>query len=363
MKDETQNIKQVNHSISYRVILKTLYKYKKLYYKALSITFVFGCVYTLSLPNYYTCEVMLAPELGTINKSSLSSLASSLGLGMASMAIGSDAVSPLLYPDLMNSVDFKTSLFPIKIQCDTKGDDKPIQMTYYDYLLKEQKSPWWSEGIRFVTEGIGDILGAKKNEVSKPVNPFRLTKKQDQLIKSLNRKIVCDVDKKTLVITIDVTDQDPLVCATMADSVKTRLQDFITDYRTKKARVDYDYYQKLYEEAKYRYHAARHQYAVFADANQEAYLETVRQKMSELENEMQLQFNIYQQVVAQRQAAEAKVQQETPAFTTLQSATVPVKKSGPGRSKIVLMLLFLAFIAITARVLHKEGKLLPLMGL
>ena len=58
-----------------------------------------------------------------------------------------------------------------------------------------------------------------------------------------------------------------------------------------------------------------------------------------------------------------KVKQETPAFTTLQSATVPVRKSGPARAKICLIFLFLAFHCTTAYILYKEDDLKPLLGL
>ena len=78
---------------------------------------------------------------------------------------------------------------------------------------------------------------------------------------------------------------------------------------------------------------------------------------------MQLQYNIYTQVAAQLQASEAKVQEDTPAFTTLQSATVPVRKAGPSRSKGVLSFVFLVFLGITVWILHKENQLKPLLGL
>jgi uncharacterized protein involved in exopolysaccharide biosynthesis len=78
---------------------------------------------------------------------------------------------------------------------------------------------------------------------------------------------------------------------------------------------------------------------------------------------MQLRQNIYQQVVAQLQQAEMKVQEETPAFTTLQSATVPTTKSGPARVKMCLIFVFLAFFGTTAWVFYKEGDLKPLLGL
>jgi uncharacterized protein involved in exopolysaccharide biosynthesis len=58
-----------------------------------------------------------------------------------------------------------------------------------------------------------------------------------------------------------------------------------------------------------------------------------------------------------------KVQEETPAFTTIQNATVPVLKAGPSRAKIVLAFLFLAFFATVVWCFHKEGDLKPLLGL
>ena len=99
------------------------------------------------------------------------------------------------------------------------------------------------------------------------------------------------------------------------------------------------------------------------DANHDVILNTVRQKQTDLENEMQLQYNAYSQTATQRLAAEAKVQEETPAFTTLQSATVPVRKAGPHRAKSALTYLFLAFIGTSAWILYKEGDLKQLLGL
>lgn len=76
-------------------------------------------------------------------------------------------------------------------------------------------------------------------------------------------------------MTIEVQDQDPLVCATLADSIKEHLQTFITEYRTKKARIDLEYYEKLTKEAKASYDKAREKYAAFSDATTNAALRSV----------------------------------------------------------------------------------------
>jgi hypothetical protein len=359
---ENEYIQQEESSIDFGAIWSAVTKRKKLYYKVLPIAFVLACIYALGIPNYYNCTVMLAPELsGSSRSSSLSAIASQFGIGgLGSAANGADAVGPQLYPDLMNSVDFKASLFNIPVH---KKDSTRI-MSYYDYIAKEQKSPWWSAVISAPFKALGALLGSEKDTIDQhKVDPFMLTKEQAQIVQIIDKKVVCDVDKKTMVITIDVTDQDPLICAVMADSVQKRLQAFITDYRTKKARVDLEYTRKLYNEAKVRYTKARQLYASYSDANQDIILESVKSKLTDLENEMQLQFNTYSAISQQLQMAEAKVQQETPAFTTLQSATVPVKKAGPSRAKMVLIFLFLAFLGTTVYILHKENQLKPLLGL
>ena len=365
--ENSQMIEQEERSVDYSKIFQDLKKYKKLYYKVLIITFFVIAFITLSIPNYYSCEVKLSPEINSSvsSKTSLLSLASSFGvnLGNVSGGMGSEALFPTIYPDLINSTDFKVSLFPVSVTIEGDKDkgEEDRTMSYYDYLENEQKKPWWSAAIGGTVKWLVSLIIEEEEE--KPLNPFRLTKEQALIVKSLEKKIVCDVDKKTMVITINVKDQNPLICATMADTVKNRLQNFITDYRTSKSRVDLEYYRKLTQESKARYEKARQKYAEFMDTNQDIILQTVRQKQTDLENEMQLQYNAYQQMASNLIAAEARVQQDTPAFTTLQSATVPVKKAGPKRTVICLFFLFLAFCCTSAWVLNKENDLKPLLGL
>lgn len=351
--NKNQELLEEESSIDFGKIFKDLLKHKTLYYKVLPVAFILAAIYALSLPNYYSCQVKLAPELGAGAKTggSLASLASSFGVNLGGAQQGADAINPTLYPDLMNSVDFKTSLFEVVVK--RKDDQKTF--TYYDYMENEQKLPWWSAAMR-------GLFGKKESE-SKTINPFELTKDQTAIVKAINKNVSCDVDKKTFVITINVTDQDPLICATLADSVKTRLQKFITDYRTSKARVDLEYNQKLYGEARAKYEQARDAYARFSDSHRDVSSQSAQTKLADLQNEMNLQQQIYQQVVAQLQQAEMKVQQETPAFTTLQSATVPVLKAGPKRSQMCLIFLFLAFLGTTGWILYKENDLKPLLGL
>ena len=337
-------------SIDFKAIFAALCKHKLLYIIILPLSLIIGVIYAKSLPKYYQCQVTLAPELGggATGGGSLSSLASSMGYKVGGSKADADAITPTLYPDLMNSVDFKTSLFDVKVH---RMDSSRV-MTYYDYLLYYQKTPWWSK-----------IFSGKDTIRREKVNTFMLTKKQTAIASVIKNNVVCDVDDKTGVITINVTDQDPLIAATMADSVQARLQTFITKYRTNKACNDLENTKKLCMEAKRRYEHARQLYGVFSDANQEVILESVRSKQEDLENDMQLQFNNYNALASSLQAAYAKVQAVTPVFTTLQSATVPIKKAGPKGSQIVIIFFFIGILAPTVYALYKEGEFNKLFGM
>lgn len=75
---------------------------------------IVGLVVAFSIPKEFATSVKLAPE-ATDSKSgggSLGALASMAGFSMGASG-GADAVYPQLYPDVVGSVPFTTSLFDV----------------------------------------------------------------------------------------------------------------------------------------------------------------------------------------------------------------------------------------------------------
>ena len=331
-------------AIDYRLVIKKILERKKLFMKTLPVTFVLGCIYTLSIPRFYTTEIKLAPEVENgVAGGALSSIASSFGFDLSEMQT-SDAITPLLYTELMEDNGFVAKMFKIHVV----SKDGEIDTDYYDYLRHHQKSEWWNLAIGWLAE---QLRSKDAKGTGKEFDPYYLSKDDDGVMKKIEDDIRFKADKKTGVITISTKAQDPLICKTLADSVKQYLQDFITDYRTNKARVDYEYYRKLAADAKLEYEKKRQQYASFADASTRASLKSVELLLEDMENEMQLKWNAYSTINTQVQAAKAKVQERTPAFTVVKGAAVPVKHAGPKRMITVLLLLILAFIGTTVYIL------------
>ena len=107
-------------------------------------------------------------------------------------------------------------------------------------------------------------------------------------------------------------------------------------------------------ESKHEYEKARQLYGSYADANTDVVLASMRAKQDDLENDLQLKYNAYNTMVAQYQAAKAKVQERTPAFTIVKGAAVPIKAAKPKRMLFVLGMLVLAFFVTTFGIIRKE---------
>ena len=334
--------------IDLRVIFNKIWSRRKLFYKVLPVVLILSCIYIFSIPRYYTSDTKLAPELGnSMSGGTLGSIASSFGIDLGEMQT-SDAITPLLYPDLMEDNKFVAELFNIKVV----AEDGEINTTYYDYLDKKQKKAWWSYPISWI-KNLFKSKDTKKGGKGE-FNPYYLTRKQDGVVNAMRDNILLKVDKKTGVITISATAQDPLIAKSLADSVRVKLQTFITDYRTNKSRIDEQYYKKLVDEAKADYERARRIYGSYADANMDVTLESFRAEQTDLENDMQLKYNTYTTLMTQYQAAKAKVQERTPAFTILKGASVPIKPTGPKRMLFVAGMMLLTLFGTAFWIVRKD---------
>ena len=316
---------------------------RKLIFKACGIAVIVALVVAFSIPKEYATSVTLAPEVGGRSSSSnLGALAAMAGVNLRTSA-GEDALSPELYPDIVSSTPFLTSLFDVRVQ----DGEAEIDTTLYVYLKDYQRAPWWGVITSAPFRAIGWVSSLFKDEDEEQggtaeLNPFHLTQEESNIANALSGRIAVDVDKKTGVTTLTVTMQDPLISASLTDTIMHSLQNYITDYRTNKARHDLAYMEKLYKEARQEYMEAQEKYASFADTNLDLNRLIYRAEQERLQNEMNLAFQVYTQVAQQLQMAKAKVQEITPVYTVVQPATVPLSAAKPSKMLILVAFVFLA---------------------
>lgn len=314
---------------------------------------VIGLIIAFSIPKEYLATVKLAPEIKDGKSAgSLGALASMAGLSAGSSS--SDALNPDLYPEVVNSVPFITSLFDVRVPL---ADDDSVTMPVIQYLRTEISAPWWNVILGLPGKLIGLLKGSDEQSADHTLDNFRLTPQELGLVEALRGRISTTIDSKSSLVSINVTMQDPLVAAVLADTVMARLQEFVIDYRTTKARQDLKYIETLNEEAKATYYKAQQNYAAYLDRNQNLSLFSAQTTRDRLQNEAQLAFNLYNQTAQQVQTAQAKVQENTPVFAVVTPATVPVKAAKPRKAIILVGFIFLGFVLCSAWILMGE----PLM--
>ena len=355
--------KQNNHNdeeieIDLIGILRKIIGIRKTIYKAAGIGLVVGIIVAISIPKQYTVGVTLSPEMGNTKAGGLSGLAASfLGSGMA-INEGTDALNASLSADIVSSTPFLLELSTMKIPA-LEGETMTLNV-----YLDEESSPWWSYAIGLPGMVIGGVKSLFTEEESELVpsdkanlGTIELSKKESKKIESLKKKILASVDKKTSMTTVSVTLQNPKVAAVVADSVVRKLQEYIIDYRTSKAKEDCLYLERLFKERQQEYYDAQKKYADYMDSHDNIILQSVRAEQERLQNDMSLAYQVYSQVANQLQVARAKVQEEKPVFAVVEPAVIPLYPSGTSRKIYVLAFIFLSVCFVISWKLFGEDIL------
>lgn len=338
------------HYIDIKAFWQLIKRHKRIYVIGEILAATIGLVIGFSTPRIYQSTIKLAPEANNSSLGSFGSLSSLMGINMPNVA-GADAINPELYPDVKSSPDFLLGLYNIQVAT----VDGKVKTTFENYLKKYCKTTWWDAlRIKLLSKAKSDA----KNGGAKLKTPgiVNLSQSQYKFLMAVDGSISCDVDKKTGVITIGAIAQDPLVATIVADSVRSRLQDFITDYRTSKARNDVKYFEKCYADADREYKKAAQKYASYSDSHQDLSLESYQVENDNLENQMQTAFNIRSEYATKLELAKAKVLERTPVYTVIQAPIVPVKHLAPKRSRILALWLFIGFAICSIIAYRKSGK-------
>lgn len=337
-------------TIDWMALIRRIFAIRRKLYLAAAVGLVAGVIIALSIPKQYTVSVTLSPEMGS-GKS---------GGGLASMAAsflgggGSDspdALNATLAPDIVASTPFLLELFDARVRT-ANGKVDTTLVAYLD----EQSAPWWNTVLGLPGMAVGGIKSlfspAKEEPLTDTDSPaggsIELSEKEAGKLKSLRQSVLADVDKKTSITTLTVTLQDPKVTATVADSVVSKLQQYIIAYRTRKAKEDCRYLEQLYRERQAEYYEAQQRYANYVDANSNVVFQSTLAERERLQNDMSLAYQVYSQVAQQLQVARAKVQEEKPVFAVVEPAVVPREPSGTSRKVIVLGWIFLAVAGVAA---------------
>ena len=322
-------------------LAKSVWRKRAFILKVATAGAVVGLVVAFSIPREYTTTVKMAPE----------GVKTSAAGGMADLAAMA-GINLMLYPDSVSSTPFIVEMSQIPV----RGKEMPSPVSLYDYVDQELSAPWWSHVIGAPMRLIGWIFssGSEDDGTAEALNPYALSRRQSLVLNALQHRIAISVDKKTGVITATATMQDPLVAAQTADSMVGKLEAYMSEYRTEKAKRDLAFTQNLFDEARQQYYEAQQHYARAVDANRNIARQSAQVELDRLQNEQQLAFGVYSQLAQQLENAKIKVQEQMPCVTIIEPASVPVNRSNMGKPTILFIFVFLGLMAGTGYVVIKE---------
>ncbi len=318
---------------------------------------VLGFVAALTMKRTYSVSTVMVPQVGGSKSSSLSSLASLAGIDLGSSSSGAE-LSPLIYPQIVNSVTFRKELMYTPVHY-AKVDTAVSMFTYATEIAK----PTVMGTIKKYTIGLpGVILGAIRKEkpdivlpgggVDDTPKPIVLTKDEVKVLKTVSESVSLAVDKKEGYITLNVVGSEPIQTAELAMKAQQLLQEEITRFRVEKSESELEYIQARYDEIKKETENYQAHLAKITDKTQNITTTRDRIEHDRIQSKYNTSNAIYTELAKQLEQAKLQVKRDTPVLTIIQPVTVPDKPSN-SRAKTLIVWTFFGAVLGCGWVLAK----------
>lgn len=320
-------------------LARKLWDNKKFIIKVTLIGAVVGIVIAFSIPKEYKSTVVFTTNSNDAKTGNMGALASLAGINLSNMG-EYEVFPPELYPEVLNSTPFIQRLLDINV----RDENQETDTTLYAYLKNDQKRAWW----RYILEMpklLLDFFKPRDNTIDEfDKNSNLISDEKMKIIELLKSLFSVELENKTGLISINARAQSPCISALLADSITSYLQQYIIEERTRKAKMNLENSEILYEQSKSSYYDLQDKLASFIDKNQNISSAKYRIRQSKLENETNLAFSLYTQMAQQVQMNKIKVQDITPVFTIIQPAIEPSYPESPKKKIIVIASVFFSFI-------------------
>jgi hypothetical protein len=340
-------------------LARTLWEGRIIVGKLILLSLFIGFFVAILIPNEFTASSTMVPQISD-PKSKLSGLSGGLsGLsGLAAMAgislsttTGSE-LSPKTYSSIISSVPFQLELMKTPLNFE-KLDS---QITLYDYYTKIKKgNPFIKYTIGLPSLIIKTLKGEKKSKFSSASNPlYFLTEKQIEVQKIIEKQVAIFINETEGDVSIICSLPEAYAAAQLVQNTQAILQRYITEFKIEKAKVEQEFIQQRFDEAKKNYQAAQQQLAFFRDRNKNMSQAVAKTEEERLYGDYTLVTGVYSELAKKLEQAKIQVKEETPVFTIIKPVSVPTEKSRPNRPVILAISAFIGLVVGTVWVLGKD---------
>jgi LPS O-antigen subunit length determinant protein (WzzB/FepE family) len=354
--EENKNTTKGNEDeIDLIALARTLWEGRRTVIKTMFIFTVLGFIIAIFSPKEYTATTTMVPQVNnpSAKMGGLSSLASLAGFNL-DMNMGGNEISPMLYPQILSSISFQLEI----MNTNYRFEEIEEEVSLYDYYLNYYK-PGLFSALKKYTIGLpGVILKAMQGEEEEKIvksesETIRISKDQDEIRKKIGEKLSLNVNDKDGYITLSSNFHQAELSAQVAQEAQKQLQEYITQFRIEKATAQLEFIESRYNEKKHEFESAQRRLAAYRDANKNISSAIAQTELEKLENEYQLAFEVYSELAKQLEQAKIQVKEDTPVFSVIEEVSVPVEKSKPKRSLILLIWILLGVVIGTGLIFFK----------
>ena len=310
------------------------------------VAIIIGLMVALLSPEKYNASASLLPQAQKEQDlGGLGGLASMAGVNIGALSGGATGIQPTLYPKVINSYSFMDEL----IHQEFDFEDESRSLSLYEKRMKDSIPGLGSTIIKYTLRlpwTVKDAIMGGEPEVAKgPVNKdFDLTvlsKEELGIVEAVSESISSEVDDETGVVTVSAEMGEPVLTAQVTQKTVELLQEYIIQYKTRQVRENLEFIEARYQEKKKEFENARAEFFAYQDRHRNRVQERTDIRYQELEDAYNISSQIYQDLAKQREQAELNVKKETPAFSVIDPVKVPIERSSPRRSLIMVISVFL----------------------
>ena len=306
-------------------LLKTAWNGRK---QIIVISFVFvlaGVTSALLSATVYTSSTTFINSQGEPSSNSgLSGVASLVGINLGSISSGSEIPSTM-YPQIGESVEFKRDLLDSYI-------DEKEQIKLEDFLTDYNK--------------------IEKNVTENNKKLF-VSEYEDELFDVINDIVSISVNQKDGFITISANMPNSEYAANTCVNARDILQEIVINSRIQSAKQKLEYSEKQLASKRIEFEEIQNKLAYFNDSNLNLVTSSVINEREKIEAEFQILNAVMIELSKQVEQRKLQVSEDTPVFSILKEASMPVRRSSPKRIQMVLIF---GFIGLTVSTLYTVVK-------
>ena len=344
--------------IDFLELARKYWNKRKFALKVMAIFAIIGLFVAIFSDKEYTSSVTMIPQLNESkgNSGGIAGLAAMAGINLGDIG-GSEALSPTIYPIIMQSVPFKKEL----MQTLVKFDNIPQPISLYDYYINSQYQTFnFFSFLKKYTIGLPVLVikairgdDKRKNEIMKSSSLLQISQEEIGVSKLLAEKVLLSINQKEGIITLSASMPEAIASTQVVEAARSLLQKYITAFKINKVQQNLDFIIERYTEAKQNCEAKRQELAVFRDANRNVISALSKTREEQLNNEYSLSFSVYSELAKQLEQAKIKVKETQPILTVIEPAVVPMQKSKPNRPLILIVFVFMGFVGSLLWILIK----------